>query len=206
MGVRAWVVPMPMWWRRPLMAEGDFAGVVDAVVADAVVGVGGVAGGGGFGAGGVGGGGGGAVGEGAVGSRGGCSGRRRCRAGLGARRWWRAGWVGRGAIVLMVCWKRSTLPQVVGWLGRRVLLADAEAASSVSKPLRPPRPPAKRVVKTMPLSVNVDAGVPWPATAVRNVLTTVGAGDGLVGGDGQGVAGVVVEAGEDLGVGPSARR
>ena len=27
----------------------------------------------------------------------------------------------------MVCWKRSTLPQVVGWFGRRVLLADPES-------------------------------------------------------------------------------
>ena len=26
-----------------------------------------------------------------------------------------------------VCWNRSTLPQVVGWFGRRVLLEDAEA-------------------------------------------------------------------------------
>ena len=38
--VPAWVRPMPMWWRRPVDAQGDGAGFVDAVVADAVVGVG----------------------------------------------------------------------------------------------------------------------------------------------------------------------
>jgi hypothetical protein len=37
--VRAWVRPMPMWWAA-VVADGDGAGVVDAVVADAVVGVG----------------------------------------------------------------------------------------------------------------------------------------------------------------------
>ena len=62
-GVPSRVRPMPMWWRWPLMAEGDVAGVVDAVVADAELAVGVVGAGGGFGAGGVGGGGGGVVWE-----------------------------------------------------------------------------------------------------------------------------------------------
>ena len=35
-----------------------------------------------------------------------------------------------------VCWKRSTLPQVVGWLGREFFWTMSEAASSCSKPLR----------------------------------------------------------------------
>ena len=44
-------------------------------------------------------------------------------------------------------------------VGSGVLLDDAEAASSASKALRPPGPPERRVVKTMPLSVSVDAGL-----------------------------------------------
>ncbi len=64
--VPAWGRPMPMWWRRPLVAEGDEPGGVDAVGADAVVGVGGAVAGAGFRAGGVGGGRGHAAGEGAV--------------------------------------------------------------------------------------------------------------------------------------------
>jgi hypothetical protein len=52
--IRAWVRPVPMWWR------------VDAVGADAVAGAGGAVAGGSFGAGGVGGGRGGAVGQGPV--------------------------------------------------------------------------------------------------------------------------------------------
>ena len=65
---------------------------------------------------------------------------------------------GRGGAVgqRMVCWKRSTLPQVVGWLGREFFWRTWRRRSSASKPLRPPLPPEKRVVKTMPLSVRVD--------------------------------------------------
>jgi hypothetical protein len=36
--------------------------------------------------------------------------------------------------------------------------ADTRARTSVSKPLRPPRPPARRVVNTIPLSVRAEAG------------------------------------------------
>ena len=39
--VRAWVRPMPMWCSWPCDAQGDRAGLVDAVAADPVVGVGG---------------------------------------------------------------------------------------------------------------------------------------------------------------------
>ena len=35
-------------------------------------------------------------------------------------------------------------------------------------------PPDSRVVKTMPLSVSVEAGMPWLATAARNAATTTG--------------------------------
>lgn len=45
-------------------------------------------------------------------------------------------------------------------------------ASSVSRRLRPPRPPAKRVVNTRPLSVSTEAGKPWSAPAVRKVWST----------------------------------
>ncbi len=54
-------------------------------------------------------------------------------------------------------------------------------------------------MKTMPLSVRVDAGMPWVVTVCRKVVATISAVTG-VGGDGQGVAGVVVEPGEDLDV------
>jgi hypothetical protein len=40
--------------------------------------------------------------------------------------------------------------------------------------LRPPRPPENLVVKTIPLSVKVDAGAPWAVTAARNAATTAG--------------------------------
>jgi hypothetical protein len=46
--------------------------------------------------------------------------------------------------------------------------------SSFSKALRPPRPPENRVVKTIPLSVRVEAGAPWAVTAARNVASTIG--------------------------------
>ena len=87
------------------------------------------------------------------------------------------GWlvVGRGASVFMVCWKRSTLPQVVGWLGREFFWRTRSRTSSVSRPLRLVRPPwAKRVVNTKPLSVKVENGVPWRSTAARKVATTAG--------------------------------
>jgi hypothetical protein len=35
-------------------------------------------------------------------------------------------------------------------------------------------PPENRVVNTSPLSVSVEAGTPWSATAVRNVASTIG--------------------------------
>ena len=66
---------------------------------------------------------------------------------------------------LRVWWNRSTLPQVVGWLGREFFWRTPELSSRVSKPLRPPRPPARRVVNTIPLSVKVEAGIPWVSIA-----------------------------------------
>ena len=155
-------------------AQGDAAAVVDAVVPDPVVGVG-VAAGGGLG-----------LGEGAVDGRGGGPVRERpvrpavvvlvgerveqgcsCVTVLG---WW--GWA--ASHFLRVCWKRSTLPQVVGWLGLAFFCATCRRRSSASRALRPPLPPAKRVVNTIPLSVNVEAGAPKRATAARKRPRTVG--------------------------------
>jgi hypothetical protein len=66
---------------------------------------------------------------------------------------------------------------VVGWFGLECFYATPRSRSSVEKPLsvsRPARPPAKRVVKTMPLSDSTEAGMPWSAIACRNVVTTAG--------------------------------
>jgi len=57
---------------------------------------------------------------------------------------------------LRVWWKRSTLPQVVGWLGVELIWRTPRRCSSASYLLRPPLPPAKRVVNTIPLSVSVE--------------------------------------------------
>nr|WP_285691100.1 hypothetical protein [Actinoplanes sp. NBRC 103695] len=95
-------------------AQGDGAGFVDRVVADPVVGVAGAVGAGnGFGAGLVGGG------------RGGPVGRRPVgrwlyswvNTSISACSWVMVpGWgVWARSHFLRVCWKRSTLPQVVGW-------------------------------------------------------------------------------------------
>jgi hypothetical protein len=40
----------------------------------------------------------------------------------------------------MVCWKRSTFPQVVGWLGREFFWITPSLRSSCSNPLRVPAP------------------------------------------------------------------
>ncbi len=102
---------------------------------------------------------------------------------------------------LSVWWKRSTFPQVVGWLGVELIWVTPRRCSSASKPLRPPLPPASRVVKTMPLSVSVEYGMPWVARALREFGDDDGAGDAVVGGDRDRVAGVVVEPAEDFDVG-----
>ena len=58
-----------------------------------------------------------------------------------------AGWrVWARSHFFIVCWNLSTLPQVVGWLGREFFCTMCEAAEFVLEALRPPRPPASRVV------------------------------------------------------------
>jgi hypothetical protein len=136
-------------------ADGDGAGGVDAVAAHAPGGVGVAAGRGGFGAG-------------AVGGGGGAAGERPVGAALvvvadeaveqGARRGRRAGGTGPLASVLGVWWKRSMLPQVLGWPGAEFFWRTPRRRSSVSTPLRPPRPPERRVVRTMPCPSIVPSG------------------------------------------------
>ncbi len=67
---------------------------------------------------------------------------------------------GRGWLLsqrFIVCWKRSTLPQVVGWFGREFFCRMWRRSSSVSSPLRDVLPPrANRAVNTNPLSVRVE--------------------------------------------------
>ena len=139
------------------VAEGDGAGGVDDVAADAVVGVGGAVAGGGFGPGGVGGGGGGPVRQGPVRPLGVVVAGEVVEQGLQLGEV--AGWGGWAAShFLRVCQNRSTLPWVWGWFGRPFFWVMPRRRSSCSRPLRPPLPPEKRVVKTIPLSVRVEAG------------------------------------------------
>src|ERR687892_50061 len=86
-----------------------------------------------------------------------------------------AGWSGwERSHFFMVCWKRSALPQVVGWLGRELCWITPRRRSSASSSLRPPLPPENRVVNTIVLSVSVEAGIPCVATASRKVASTIG--------------------------------
>ena len=87
-------------------------------------------------------------------------------------------------------------------VGPGVLLADAELAKFVLESVAAALAAvSKRVVNTMPLSVRVDSGMPWVVAGSGKAATTIGSGDAVVGGDRQGVAGVVVEPGEDFDVG-----
>ena len=74
-------------------------------------------------------------------------------------------------------------------------------SSRVSKPLRPPRPPDRRVVNTIPLSVKRRAGDPVGLDRCGEGVDDDWAGDAAVGGDRERVAGVVVDPAQDLGVG-----
>src|SRR5215831_1665256 len=93
-----------------------------------------------------------------------------------ACRWARvAGWGAWAASQVLRVGQNLSIFPLGRWVGAlAVLLLDPRRRSSASKPLRPPRPPANLVVNTSPFSVNVEAGIPWPATADRNSATTVG--------------------------------
>ena len=112
-----------------------------------------------------------------------------------------AGWSGWArSQFFMVCWNLSTFPWVWGWLGLPFFWVMPRRRSSCSRPLRPPLPPDRRVVKTMPLSVRVEAGTPCSPARCAEGHQHDRPGDPGMGGDGQGVAGVVIEPGQDLGV------
>lgn len=68
------------------------------------------------------------------------------------------GWSGwASSHFFRVCWKRSTLPWVCGSFGWPFFWVMPCSRSSCSRWLRPPLPPAKRVVNTRPFSVSVAA-------------------------------------------------
>ena len=143
--------------------EGDLPGGADPVGADAVVGAGGAVAGRGFGPGGVGGSRGRAAREGAVRAAGVVDGSE--RAGQGLQLGQGGGLAGLGAEpVLHRLLEPFDFALGLGVVRLAVLLGDAEAAQLVL-PGRCGRPgrPTNRVVNTVPLSVNVEAGAPWAA-------------------------------------------
>ena len=151
----------------PGVAQGDGAVGADGVGADAVVGVGGAVAGGGFGPGGVGGGGGGAAGQGPVRAAGVVVG------GEGVQLLLESGEGGGGRAggqpFLQGLLESFDFALGLGVAGRPFFWVTPRRRSSFSRALRPPRPPASRVVQTMPLSVRVEAGMPCFAQAARKV-------------------------------------
>ena len=64
----------------------------------------------------------------------------------------------------IVCWKRSTFPQVVGWLGREFFCRTRSRTSSFSRPLREVRPPWAKLY-----AVNANTGqILWESTLGLN--------------------------------------
>ena len=204
--VRAWVRPMPMWWSRPSSRRVTRAGVVDAVVADAVVGVGG------------------------RGRRGWLWGGR-CRRwrgwpGAGRERWGRlvvvvvdegveqglelgdgGGLVGLGAQpFLQGLLEPFDLAAGGGVVGAGVLLGDAEAAEFGLEAVAAAAAAGEAGGEDHAVVGQRGGGDPVLGDGCRGRWSTHDrAGDPAVGGDGQGVAGVVVEPGQDLGVGAGRR-
>ena len=103
---------------------------------------------------------------------------------------------------LRVCWNRSTFPQVVGRLGAEFFCSMSWSARSASRALRPPFPPEKRVVQAHGVAGQHRGGEPVLVCGFSEGVGGDGAGYAPVGGDRQGVAGMVVEPGDDLGCGP----
>ena len=61
-----------------------------------------------------------------------------------------------------------------GVVGLAFFWVTCRRPSSASRALRPPLPPDRRVVNTIGLSVRVEAGTPWAATAAPNAARTTG--------------------------------
>jgi hypothetical protein len=110
------------------------------------------------------------------------------------------GWAGWArSHFFSVCWNRSALPWVWGWLGRPFFCRTPRRRSSVSRPLRPPLPPDSRVVKTIPLNVSQCRG--------RGAMPGHGGAEGGqhdrpgnpgVGGQVQHIPGMIIQPADDL--------
>jgi hypothetical protein len=99
-------------------------------------------------------------------------------------------------------WNLPALPWVGGWFGLPFFWVIPGRRSPVSRALRPPLPPASRVVKTRPLSVSAGAGGAVRGDGVAEGGQDDLAGDVVVRSHRQGQPGVVIEPGQDLGAGP----
>ena len=118
-----------------------------------------------------------------------------------------AGWSGWArSQVLRVWWKRSTLPQVVGWLGRRVLLGDAEAAQFGLEAVAAAAAAGQAGGEHHAVVGQRRGREPVLVDGGAEGVDDDRAGDPAVGGDRQGVAGVVIEPGQDLDVGAVVER
>ena len=102
---------------------------------------------------------------------------------------------------LRVCWKRSTLPQVVGWFGREFFWVTPRRTQGGFEGVAAAAAAGEAGGEDHAVVGQRRCWGPWRATAARKVSTHDGAGDPEMGGDRQGVAGVVVEPGQDLAVG-----
>ncbi len=153
-----------------VVAQGDGAGLVDAVVADSAVRVDVGAGGGGLGSGGVG------LARGSGGRAPGAGGR--CcssggtgRAGAAARRWsWPV--AGRRATSSGSAGTARPCRRSAGGRAREWSNRTPSRPSSISRATRPPR--RGRPVKTAPLSVSTLAGIPQRRKASWKAWTTSG--------------------------------
>ena len=153
-------------------AQGELAVGVDAVGADAVVGVCGPVAGDGFGAGGVGGDGGGPVGQRPVRPLVVVDAGEEIEQVLQASEGSGLGGLGAEPF-LQGLLEPLDLALGLGF-GLPFFWVMPRRRRSVSRPLRPPLPPENRVVKTMPLSVRVAAGVPCCSQAPRKASSTIG--------------------------------
>ena len=115
------------------------------------------------------------------------------------------GWLGCArSHFFRVCWKRSTLPQVVGWFGREFFWVIPSRRSSTSSLV------AAAAAAGEPHGVDhAVVGQRGGGVSVRGCGCGEGGqhdrgGDPRVGADVQGVAGVVIEPGDDLDIGAGA--